>query len=359
MKKAVAFLSKPLFLLFCSAFLSALPMTFSSLFFLSWFSFIPFFAVMIKSLGRTTFFSALGRGVWFGFFYHFFIYFWFLWLYPLDFTGIGNTTSVLVVLLAWLGISLAHGALFALSTLFCHFVEKKFLSRPLALFSSILGILLAQRIMESSDLAFPWVRVSLGQYRVPFLIQSASLFGIEGLDALILAISALIALALFSNSKKRLTCAFFALLLFSANALFGILRLTVTTSEEKTICVTSVQGCILSGEKWEKSESALETYLRLTRESVTSKTDLVVWPESAVVKNLALHTDLIQKYQDLSREMGAKMITGCFWQIDGITSNSALYLDSDSTLAPYSKRMLVPFGEKMPYRASFRVFFRF
>ena len=42
------FITKPCVLISISAVLSALPLTFSSLFWLSWVSFAPFFYVMIK-----------------------------------------------------------------------------------------------------------------------------------------------------------------------------------------------------------------------------------------------------------------------------------------------------------------------
>ncbi|MBQ3075206.1 MAG: hypothetical protein IJC26_03975, partial [Clostridia bacterium] len=65
-------------LLFCSAFLAALPLTFPSLCLLSWIAFVPFFLVILRTPGEGKMRSALGRGVFFGFFYHAFVYYWFL-----------------------------------------------------------------------------------------------------------------------------------------------------------------------------------------------------------------------------------------------------------------------------------------
>jgi len=352
MKKIRSLLSKPLVLLFISALLSALPLTFSDLFLLSWVSFVPFFLALLKRSGKGNWLAAVGRGIFFGFFFHFGVYFWFLWLYPLDFTGLSSAASLAVVLLAWVGISLLHGVLYAVPTLLCHLAAKKEASPLFLLFLAITGILLSQRITRWSALAFPWVRISLGQYRQPALIQLASVFGVDGVDFLMLLVSALLALFFAADLKKknRMLSLSFALLLFCANALFGILRVQ-KKAEGESIVAMAVQGCILSGEKWDGSTSSLDVYLSLTEENATERVDLVVWPESAVPINLAHAPSYQQRYRALSKEVGADLLMGCFWELDGATSNSAVLITEDQVSEPYSKRHLVPFGEVMPYRA--------
>ena len=71
------------------------------------------------------------------------------------------------------------------------------------LFTAIVGVLLTEWIPTLSQLAFPWIRLSLGQYKVPAMIQFASVFGIYGVDFLLLSCSALIALTLKSGEKKK------------------------------------------------------------------------------------------------------------------------------------------------------------
>ena len=105
LEKFIAVFKKPLCLVSLSALLAALPFTFPSLFLLSWVAFCPFFYVILQKAGEGKWLSALGRGAWFGFLYHFFIYWWFLRLYPLDFAGLEEGTAFFVVMLAWFGIS--------------------------------------------------------------------------------------------------------------------------------------------------------------------------------------------------------------------------------------------------------------
>ena len=347
MKRFCTIFQKPYALLTLSALCAALPLTMPSLFLLSWVSFVPFFLVILRCSGEGKCRSALARGVFFGFLYHALVYFWFLWLYPLDFAGLDPLASVFVVLLAWLGISLLHGALFAIPTLLCHAVSRKIRNRPFLLFTATIGILMAEWIPTLSDLAFPWVRLSLGHYKTPILIQFASVFGIYGVDFLLLVFSALLALALLSVGKKRkIALVLSAVVLFSSNLLFGALRLS-NVREGERMTVSSVQGCVLSGEKW-SGQSVLDTFVDLSRKAPES--DLILWPESAVPVNLATYSDLLEEYQSLSAELDAPLMMGCFWKLDGKTSNSVIYLDEASVSDVYSKRHLVPFGEKMPYR---------
>lgn len=359
MEHFLTWLKKPAVLLFFSAFFSALPLSFPSLFLLSWISFAPFFYLILKSAGEWSFRSALGHGLWFGFWYHFFVYFWFLWLYPLDFAGLSGLPAVAVILLAWPGISLIHGALFAIPSLLCRFLAKGVHSRSALAFAAILGILFAQRLTALSQLAFPWVKVSLGQYRATALIQSASLFGMEGLDFIILCVSACLALFFLSQGKRKVLSLGLAAVLFVTNFLFGVIRLALPEKEEESLTVSCIQGCILSGEKWASYDAALETYSSLTGEVDDEDVDLVVWPESAVPLNLATSPELLALYQSLSEMIGKPILMGCFWKDGSATTNSAVLLDEKSCSEPYSKQILVPFGERMPYRGVLSAIFPF
>ena len=69
-------LLKPWILIMLSAVLSALPLTFDNLFFVSWVSFVPLFYVLLKHSGDKLR-LAFGRGFLFGLIYHLCIYYWF------------------------------------------------------------------------------------------------------------------------------------------------------------------------------------------------------------------------------------------------------------------------------------------
>ena len=342
--------SKPLILIITSAVLSALPLTFGNLFLLSWISFVPLFYVMITKSGDKLKHTFL-RGFLFGFIYHLCIYYWFLWFYPLDFANLTSGSSVAVVCLAWFGISAVHGALWLIPAFLCHLAQKLNKNPVFLSFVGIIGILSAQKLTQIGELSFPWARVSLGQYKATALIQSASLFGIDGTDTLILAINALIAICIISPPKKRVLAAVCAAIIFVANLGFGLIRIN-TASLGEALTIMTVQGSVEQRDKWADDGPAVcyETYCELTKQNLTDDVDLIIWPESAVPKVYKTEKSLKQ-YKKLSKELDTPILAGILRKQKGIHTNNALLVNSDGVVSSYSKRQLVPFGEYMPYES--------
>lgn len=343
------FIKKPFVLIIISAVLSALPLTFSCLFALSWFSFVPLFYVLITHSENKLRF-AFGRGFLFGFIYHICIYYWFLWFYPLDYAHLTKASSIAVVMLAWFGISAVHGALWCIPTLCCHFVSKVNKNPMLISAVAIIGIIAAEKLTQIGELSFPWARISLGQYRASALIQSVSIFGTDGMDMLILFINALLTLLLIYPFKKRVAAAVAAAVIFFANLGFGLVRLK-TEIGGKEITVMTVQGSVEQSDKWSENgiELCYDTYSSLTKENTTDETDLVIWPESAVPKVYKSEKSLKQ-YKSLSKEIDTPLLVGILLKSDEQSTNNALLVDRDEIKASYTKRQLVPFGEYMPYK---------
>ncbi len=347
MKNLVA---KPAVLLFFSAVLSALPLTFENAFLLSWISFIPLFYVIITKSGDKLRY-AIGRGFLFGLIYHICIYYWFLWFYPLDFINLTSGSSAAVVCLAWFGISAVHGALWCIPTLFCH-IAQRLNKNPLFLsFVGIIGMVSAQKLTQISELSFPWTRISLGQYKATALIQSASLFGIDGTDVLILSINALIAVCIIAPPKKRVLAAVSAAIIFIANLGFGLIKIN-NTSKGEELTVMTVQGSVEQADKWASNGASVcyEIYSELTKQNLTDAVDLIIWPESAVPKVYKTEKSLKQ-YKKLSKELDTPLLAGILCEKNEIHTNNTLLIDSDGVISAYSKRQLVPFGEYMPYES--------
>lgn len=348
--KFKSFLAKPTVLICVSAVLSALPFTFDFLWLLPWFSFVPLFLSVIKNPPQKLK-SAIGRGFLFGFLYYVCIYYWFVWFYPLDYANLGPLLSVIVVCLAWFGISLLHGLLWCIPTALCYFVYKKIKS-PAALFAVLmLGIMLAQKIPMLSELAFPWVRVSLTQYRATALIQSASLFGVDGVDMIILAFNALIALSLVCHISKKRYAAILAAVIFAVNLGFGLIRLNVESKPTESLNILTVQGSIDKKEKWDYNgdKYCFTAYRELTINNVSKDTELIIWPESAVPVEYRSNKSL-RNYKRLSKDIKKPILAGILKNEKGVQTNNTMLIDGDNVSRPYSKRVLVPFGEYMPYR---------
>ncbi|MBQ8740580.1 MAG: apolipoprotein N-acyltransferase [Clostridia bacterium] len=356
--KIKGFFTRPVILLILSAILSALPLTFSFLYPLSWISFVPFFYVLVKHSGNKLR-CAIGRGFLFGFIYHICIYYWFLWFYPLDYVDFTKTSSIAVVALAWFGISAVHGALWCIPFICCHIAKKVSNSCLFLSFAAIVSSIAAQKLTQLGELSFPWARVSLGQYKATALIQSASLFGIDGVDMLILGINAAVAICIIYPPKKRTIVAAVAAVVFLSNLGFGLIRIN-TTSNDKSLTVMTVQASVPQDEKWASDGDATcyDIYSRLTKENITEQVDLVLWPESAVPKVYKSEKSLKQ-YKKLSKEIGVPILAGVLMKTDSFSTNNASLIDQNEVVASYSKRQLVPFGEYMPYQKTFSKIFPF
>lgn len=348
--KIKSILKNPFVLLLISAVLSALPLTFSSLFWLSWVSFVPLFYVIITASGDR-FRYTIGRGFLFGFIYHICIYYWFLWFYPLDYVNLSTGSSIAVVALAWFGISAVHGALWCLPFVCCYFIKKISSNRLLLSLVAILAIIATQKITALGELSFPWVRVSLGQYKATALIQSAAIFGAEGVDILILTVNALITIALLSKSKKRLVTFIVTAALFCANFGFGLVRLN-TSPKGREFTIMTVQASVTQDEKWDSDgdKVCLEAYSTLTKENITDNIDLILWPESAVPK-IYKNASALKDYKKLSKELDTPILAGIILKTASGNTNNAILVNPDGAQAVYTKRQMVPFGEYMPYKS--------
>ena len=87
--------------------LTALTLIFPKVGFLEWVTLIPLFLGVFAYCADTE--KGLWRTYWCGFLvvfaYYFVVYHWFLSLYPLDFIGMDNASSVVVVIAGWVGLS--------------------------------------------------------------------------------------------------------------------------------------------------------------------------------------------------------------------------------------------------------------
>lgn len=94
--------------------------------------------------------------------------------------------------------------------------------------------------------------------------------------------------------------------------------------------------------------------VRLTRQLVGQRVDLVVWGESSVGHDLAARPDLAAQLAALSREVGADILVNVDARRSdrpGIYKSSVLVGPDGPTGDRYDKIRLVPFGEYVPARS--------
>ncbi len=206
------------------------------------------------------------------------------------------------------------------------------------------------------------------------LIQSADLFGVWGISALILFSSALIAKILLDRNvvKHRVACACFILFL-SADIVYGTLSIKDYSMHE-FVKVAAVQN---NTDPW---AGGLKNYkhdvinlISLSKEAVAADPSvrIVVWPETAVVPAVLLNYNEREDWQRY------EMISGLLGYIDSsertfvlgndhkvrkngsvIDYNAALVFTGGRNAVPpkpgiYKKIHLVPFTEYFPYEKQF------
>ncbi len=305
--------------------------------------------------------SAYRHGIVFSLGYYGIVYYWFTYLYPLDFAGFSDTASILLILVAWLGLSLLQG----IGTAFVPYFYRKLGISGKYVFAPFTAAAL-WCVMEWFQTQFwfgvPWARLAVTQYKILPAIQSASLFGSLFVSFLIVLVNGFLTVAVqkFRCNRKIHLSAYIAVLLVVFNFAFGFIRLSAgkTPSSGRTITAACIQGNIASGDKWadDSLETSLAIYSELTEQAVSETgAELVVWPETVITTSLNRNTAVCSDISELAVRNSAYIAVGAFYT-EGENKNSektfnAIYLfhpDGTVNSSVYCKRHLVPFGEYLP-----------
>jgi apolipoprotein N-acyltransferase len=212
------------------------------------------------------------------------------------------------------------------------------------------------------QMSFPWNNLgySLGDH--PWLIQTASLFGVYGLSAGMVAIN----LALWQawrNPIRRLRWNLFALGLFSVGGLFGVWSLSQENPLKGTMDIALVQPSVPQTKKWDEhyfQEVMSKTFQVMDGSKEVSppliNTDLTILPETAIPDFLRSRPDISSAFQQRSDAWKTRILVGAlnFETVDQPWSpyqffNNAYLFSPGQDRQQYSKLRLVPFSEKLPF----------
>ena len=359
MRKQVKWLE--LGMLTLGAVLTGLTLVFPVLGFLEWISMIPLILAVYRLLSDGTFglLRAYRYGFWTVFAYYIVIYHWFLDLYPLDFVGLDNASSVAVVVAGWVGLTLLQAIPGGLIFVVYRLLSNTALARRAPLLRPFLFAALWTVFEWSSTLAWtgvPWGRLALGQIDYLPVLQSASIFGSYFISFLILAVNGILAYMLLHWEKKRaILCGSLAGVLLLSNLGFGLIAMNVDYEEDETFRAAVVQGNLSSHDKWSANSTQLtkETFGGLTRAAAAEGAKLVVWPETIFPYALNNRSDIRQYLSDLARECDLTIAVGAFYLESREEKYNVLYfVDPDGTFREeyYAKRHLVPYGEYVPLK---------
>lgn len=205
---------------------------------------------------------------------------------------------------------------------------------------------------------FPWVLVGTSQVPWLWIAQSASLAGVWGLSALIVAANVALLVLAASRPGRRSWPAVVVLATVAGLTAWGawVMRTPADQGATSTLRVGIVQGNVPQDRKWspEYASEIFSRYLRLSREAAAQGARLIVWPESATPffyeEDLTGNTAI----RALARETGAHLLFGSDQLERGPSPryyNAAFMVSPDGdTLAVYRKQHLVPFGEYVPLK---------
>ena len=341
-----------------SAALTGLTLVLPQLGFLEWISMIPMLAITFSEFDSDV--LTKKQSYWRGFFavyaYYFVIYHWFVNLYPLDFVGLDNGASLVVVLAGWLGLSLLQalpgGLVFLAFRGLCttELLKKNPLLKPLT-FASLWIVF--EWFSTLTWTGVPWGRLYMGQADYLPMMQSASLFGSYFISLLILMVNGLLAYALCYR-RKELLCGGVCAGLILGNLTFGLVRTRVNFQTENTVTAAVIQGNISSHEKWETSTTfrMMEIYEDLTQKAAAEGAELIIWPETTVTVALNRSRSMQNFVCRVAEENQITLIVGALFEDETGEYNSLFMVHPDGSISEqrYDKRHLVPFGEYVPMR---------
>ncbi len=214
---------------------------------------------------------------------------------------------------------------------------------------------------------FPWNPIGQTALPTPMLMQSASIVGVEGMNALAVLFFALPAVFGLGRHQKR--GAILMVLLAAAHAGYGYYRLPASSeTDSRGTLVRLVQPSIDQSEKWDEAARD-KIFAKLIEMSAGSevagqkKPDVIIWPETAIPFLLSDRPDAYSAIAGMLGE-GQVLLAGAVRK-EGDRSagdvtryyNSLLVIDENGEMVSAAdKRHLVPFGEYLPLENFFQSF---
>ena len=200
---------------------------------------------------------------------------------------------------------------------------------------------------------FPWVLLGYSQMDALPVAQIASVFGVYGVSALLVGVSA--AAVTLVGERRYMPVAAMALLVVAV-AVWGERRLAGSelTRAGVPVRVGIVQGNVDQAQKWNpaSAQTIFQSYLRMTAQAIGGGARLVLWPESSAPFHFEEDPLGAEQVRALARQSRVSILVGSDQAEHGGAGrlfNAAFMVGPDgSTAGVYRKIHLVPFGEYVP-----------
>ena len=207
---------------------------------------------------------------------------------------------------------------------------------------------------------FPWNPIGYAAMPIPLLMQSVSLVGVIGMNALSVFVFSMPAL-LVSHRHRRIGFGLAACLVI-AHVGFGYWRLSASDGQpSRSLMVRIVQPSILQTEKWDKAveDRIFRTLLDLSGQPATAGNkapQLILWPETSVPFLFVQRPDALVAIGELLGE-GQTLMAGAVRAEGTVGSNANARFynsvvainDAGEIVDAVDKVHLVPFGEYLPF----------
>ncbi|MEJ8572727.1 apolipoprotein N-acyltransferase [Microbaculum marinum] len=233
---------------------------------------------------------------------------------------------------------------------------------PRRIFAFALAITLSELARGHVLSGFPWNSYGYALTTSPVMMQSAALFGIEGLTAIAaLVFASPAALSGRGAPRARLALPVLAACILAGLAGFGALRLSSAhIGMVEGLDLRIVQPSIPQAEKWrpENRNRIFSDYLDLSDGDASADAegpDLLIWPESALPFVFDSEPNALPAIAALLQP-GTTLVTGMERierdpqnRNDYRIYNSVMVIDEAGEIRDiYDKAWLVPFGEFLP-----------
>jgi len=326
-----------------------------SLGFLAWFAAAPLAVWILRSRNKKqAFFGAYLTG--------FITYLGLLcWVYP---TITAGGVYRPVGIFATVALSAVLALEFGIIGWFCSYVKRAGVRVfPLLMAGAWVSVEYIKMSVNPSLPYFPWFLLAYTQWDYLKIVQIVSIVGPYGLSWLICFTGAALGVIWFRKDYRLLTHMWSPCLLITAVLVYGFVSQGFfdhpRASLKRTLTVSVLQPCVDLNDKWDSSKEmsireSLETMVR----GIEERPDIILWPENALPG--WIDSPFYSKWvKDLARESGAVNIVGSVSRGDA-RRVAAVLVDKDGNMPydDYYKRILVPFGEYVPFRRYLSRFIR-
>ena len=263
---------------------------------------------------------------------------------------------------------LANAAIMLIPLLLIRSLFKSNINPILASFFAAAVWVSYEFLHHNWDLAWPWLTLGNGWSNLINVIQYISVTGVFGISFWIVFTSALIYNYIVEPVKPIL---YSAIIIFLAFPVFSIFSIIMQTQEQgDPVEVAIIQPNSDSYQDYgglESLEALLDKLLRMSGETVSENTDVLIWPENAIASALPINNRYFTTIQDSLDNWNTTLITGAGY-VEYYTEenrpvvvqesqmgrmynvfNAAIYFDSDRSKDVYRKGKLVPLVERFPF----------